>query len=189
MATSLLHLYWLAAKISLFSFGGIYSFWAILNGEAVVACQDAAAVVSKAVTFCRGDYELVLALSPVVPGPQVNVAAILGYREHGIAGMLALLLGLLTPVALLSPPMFLLYRKYRGRIWIERFFRGTSIAVAAILIAFLGAILLRILPGSTRDLVIALVLFTAIFILSYTQRLSPVLAVAVGALAGLVFLQ
>jgi chromate transporter len=171
------------------SFGGIYSFWALLARDNVVACVNGAKPVAEGVTVCRADFNSVFGLSEVLPGPQVNVAAIIGHKMSGFPGMLVFLLGLLTPGLVITPVLFHYYRKYRRKPSVTLFLQGTGIIVIAILLVFLLRILRGNLTGTAVHSIGGIVLFTTAFLLSNKARLNPMLAVFSGAVFGLLFLQ
>lgn len=186
---ALLKIYWLTLQITLLSFGGIYSFWAIFEREAVHDCAAARHGDAAVFEVCRDDYNTVFVLSKLVPGPHVNTAAILGYDRYGVPGMLAFLFGLLTPSLLLTPLLYRFYRRYGRHPALASFFRGASLAALAILVTFLLVILAGQFTGPPARLVVTGALFTLSFGLSYRHRLNPMLTVIGGGLFGFLFLQ
>lgn len=186
---ALLKIYWLTVQVTFLSFGGINSFWALLERETVHECSAGAAPAAGGFTVCRDDFNTAFVLSKILPGPHVGPVSILGYRDHGLAGMLAVLLGLLTPGLLISPLLYLFYKRSGASPVLKAFFRGAGIASLAILVVFLLVIFAAQIHGDAAHVLASSLLFAVSFWLSYRYRLNPLIAVLCAGVLGFVFMQ
>ncbi len=85
---NLLLLYWIFAKISMFTFGGGYAMIPLFQDELVV----------KGAFLSETEFANLVALAQVTPGPVgLNAATYIGYGQAGIPGALLATLGLVTP--------------------------------------------------------------------------------------------
>lgn len=85
---TLLKLYWLFAKIGIFTYGGGYAMIPLFYDELVRRYQ----VISAA------DFGNIVAIAQMTPGPiGINAATYIGYMHGGLAGAAVGTLGLLTP--------------------------------------------------------------------------------------------
>lgn len=185
---ALLKIYLLTVQVTLLSFGGINPFWALFERQAVRQCDDELRDPAE-FAVCRDDFNTVFILSKVLPGPHVGPASILGYQAQGVAGMLAVLFGLLTPGLVITPLLFHFYKQYGHRPALQAFFKGASFASLAILGVFLITILSAQFTGGAARVLGTSAVFAASFGLSFRFRLNPMLAVVGGGLAGFLFLQ
>lgn len=85
---TLLKLYWIFAKIGIFTYGGGYAMIPLFYDELVRRYQ----VISAA------DFGNIVAIAQMTPGPiGINAATYIGYMHGGLAGAAVGTLGLLTP--------------------------------------------------------------------------------------------
>jgi chromate transporter len=187
MTGVLLQIYVATVQVAFLSFGGIYSFWSLLQERVVVDCAGHA--VAAAATVCRDEFRTVFGVSELLPGPRVNPAAILGFEMAGFPGMLVFLLGLLTPGIVLTPAVFAVYRKYRDYRPLAVFFQGTGIAILAILLTFFVKIAGGALAGGALHALASALPVALVFALSYKNHVHPMLAVAGGGVYGYFLLQ
>ncbi|MBL8032260.1 MAG: chromate transporter [Leptospiraceae bacterium] len=186
-----LKVYLLMVKLTLLSFGGAYSIWALLDSAVAVNCQTGQILSENtgALMVCRSEFSAIFALGEVLPGPQVNAISILAFRQFGVIGMLTVLAGMLSPGLILVP----LARKFQGRFdgsaFMAGFYQGAAVATLAILCVFL----LQLTRSATfrhNTLHVPAIFFLLVaFVLSYRFRWNPLLIVSSGAAAGYFFLQ
>lgn len=184
----LARMYLLVAQLSFLSFGGIYSFWALLARESVVECT-VAHPPGDTFTVCRHDFDAVFTVSQVVPGPRANAASILGFSFRGFPGMAVFLLGMVTPSLVFTALMFTFYRKFRHNESLRLFFKGTGVAVLAILASFFLDTVAKPFAAGGVHAIAAALLLSALFVLAHFYRMHPLLAVAAGGACGFFFLQ
>jgi len=186
----LIKVYFWMLEISLSSFGGAYSIWALLVNEAGRDCpyamQSASASAPGILNACRDHLHELMAISGLLPGPQVNGIAMTGYAEHGVAGMIAIVLGLITPGLVLIPALLWLVRQHFSLALVQLFFTGAGIATTAIL-AYFAFTLLKPFCNLPRHQGILLASCCIIsFFLSYRFGMHPGLIVLFGAVFGYV---
>lgn len=84
----LLTLFWLFAKISMFTFGGGYAMVPLFQEE----------IVTKGGYMSAEEFANLVALAQMTPGPLgLNAATYVGYSQAGIAGAFVCTLGVSTP--------------------------------------------------------------------------------------------
>lgn len=136
----LLKVYLWMFQIALASFGGAYSIWALLISEAGMECETTgikpAEGINTPIIACRDDLQKIMGFSELLPEPQVNAIAMTAYADYGIPGMLAMVLGLITPGLVLIPILLRLLQRSFALPWVKAFFAGAGIATTAILAHF-----------------------------------------------------
>lgn len=194
-----LKLYLLILKITLMSFGGAYSIWALAATELARDCQEvgknpeqlksASGKGLQSAFVCRQDFNTILGLSEILPGPQVNALAMLAFPQLGILGMFAIILALVTP-GLLSLPM-LHYVKKHIKLFPQLSFLklGISIATLSILGLFLVQMIIPILKNNESSLVLIPIQFFVVFWLSYRHQMNPLILILLGGVFGFLFLK
>jgi chromate transporter len=179
-------IYLAVLKITFLSFGGAYSIWALMEKDIVIECPNTRS--AEEVRLCRSEFNSVLAVSEILPGPQINSVAMLAYKNWGIAGMLAFLAALITPGLLIFPVASNLYAKLASARFFQVFFAGAILATLAILIFFILKLYTGLMnQGGFQALLIAAHVAAA-FWLSYRYRLSPVIIVLSAGILGYSYL-
>lgn len=113
-------------KIGSFTIGGGYAMIPLMEEE----------LVNRRKCMDRAEFLDMLALSQAMPGVfAVNMATSVGYRQRGIAGAVAAIVGnIIVPViCILMLAMF--FRQFRDIEWVEKVFRGIRPAVVALIAA------------------------------------------------------
>ena len=93
------------------------------------------------------EFNELLGLSQVVPGPNIlNLAIAFGRRHHGLGGTLAAVTGLILPPCLLVRAVAAVYDHYRSMALLQHAVAGLQVAAAGLILS-LG---LRIWQGAPR---------------------------------------
>lgn len=173
-------------KITFLSFGGAYSIWALMEKDIVAECPGTRS--GEEVLLCRSEFTSVLAVSEILPGPQINSVAMLAHKNWGIAGMLAFLAALVTPGLLIFPVASRIYARLAATRFFQIFFTGAILATLAVLIFFILKLHSELMnQGGFRAFLIATHIAAA-FWLSYRYRLSPVIIVVSAGILGYMYL-
>lgn len=176
-------------RVSVISFGGIYSVWALAR-EALLgsASSGAAAVPSGGAGvpallpgLTDADFQKIFGISQMLPGPMASGFSILGYEAGGVAAMLAVYLGLLLPGLILIPLLSGAYRRLSAFSFLRPFQRGASLAIISILIIFLAGLIRSTTGGKPENLPLFLSLAAIVSILNLRLGVRPpILMILVG---------
>ncbi|MBO4308106.1 MAG: chromate transporter [Bacteroidales bacterium] len=183
----LLQLFWTFLKIGIFTFGGGYSMVALIQNE----------VVEKHQWMTSCEFTDILAISQMTPGPMgINTATYAGYTAvvnsglpvwEGVVGsLLASLAVIILPVIV----MMIVYgylSHHRDNPVVDMMFRILRITVVGLIAA--AALLLLSeesfgVPGLNKQFIVSVVLFAAVFSLSYFKRTNPILLIVVSGIVG-----
>ena len=122
----LLLLYYLFAKISIFTFGGGYAMIPLFQDE----------LVTKGQFLNEAEFANMVALAQVTPGPVgLNAATFIGYSQAGFLGSLMATLGLATPSFLLTMLAALFLRKFKESTLMKNVLSGIRPAVVGLIAA------------------------------------------------------
>lgn len=184
-------LFWTFLKIGIFTFGGGYSLVALIQNE----------VVEKHHWMTSVEFTDILAISQMTPGPMgINTATYAGYTavvNSGLPvweGVVGSLLASLAVIILPVIAMMIVYgylSRHRDNPVIDTMFRVLRITVVGLIAA--AALLLLTeesfgVPGQNKQFIVSILLFAAVFSLSYFKRANPILLiVASGILGGIVY--
>ena len=128
------------------------------------------------------EFAALFALAQAAPGPNMLVATLVGWRVAGLPGALAATLGMIGPSSLLTWFTASAWHRFRDRPWRRQVQGGlVPVTVGAVMA---GATLL-VVSTSTDALAPVITLVVATGLLA--TRLHPLLLLAAGALAGLLF--
>ena len=123
---TILKLYFLFAKIGLFTFGGGYAMIPLFQDELVVRHSF----------ISPEDFANMVALAQITPGPVgLNAATYVGYTQMGFAGALAGTLGLMTPSLLLVTFAAAFFLYFRDSKPIRRLLSGVRPATIGLIAA------------------------------------------------------
>lgn len=137
-------------------------------------------VVDRKRWFEREDFYSYLALAQSLPGPMViNTAVFVGFRQKGVPGALAAVLGCVIPSFTIILVVALLLENFRENRYVAAAFKGLMPAVVA-LIAVPFFRMLRPLPWYK------VVIGVAAALVLWLTGISPVWAVVAGLAAGTV---
>ena len=184
-----LQLFYTFLLIGLFTFGGGYSMIALIYDE----------VVTRHAWITSAEFTDILAISQITPGPiGINTATYAGYAAVASAGYptyMAVVGSLIASVAVILLPAALIIVVSQ---WLQHHKDNPTVAVVlrTLRIAVLGLIAAAALsllttenfgiPALSRQFITSVAIFVAVFILSVRYRKSPILLIALSALAGLV---
>ena len=185
----LLRIFLVFLKIGIFTFGGGYSMVALIQNELVV----------KQGWLSGQEFTDILAISQMTPGPVgINTATYAGYTAvvnsglpwwMGVAGsLLASLAVIILPVtAMLTVYGYL--SRHKDNAVIARMFQVLRLTVVGLIAA--AALLLLTpesfgQPGFNVQFVASVLIFAAVFCLSYFRRTSPILLILASGVVGLV---
>ena len=122
----LLLLYYLFAKISIFTFGGGYAMIPLFQDE----------LVTKGQFLNEAEFANMVALAQVTPGPVgLNAATFIGYSQAGFLGSLMATLGLATPSFLLTMLAALFLHKFKESTLMKNVLSGIRPAVVGLIAA------------------------------------------------------
>lgn len=178
-------------KIGLFGFGGGYAMISLIHNEVVIDHQ----------WISSGEFTDIVAISQMTPGPiGINSATYVGYAaiQHSeYAGYLNGILGSATATfALVLPSLILMliiskfFLAYRKHPMVESVLKGLRPAVVGLLAA--AALLLMNAEnfGSYQDelrtFILSIVIFAVTFIATKKFKISPILMLAIMAVAGVI---
>ena len=157
-------------KLGLFTFGGGYAMYPLLQREIVTENQWASETELM-------DY---YAISQVVPGIiSVNTANFIGYRQKGRLGSLAAVMGFLMPSIIIIFALFSLLTQFSSHPVVQNAFAGIRLAVCALV---LHAVIKMAAIGLVDGLTVGVFVVTILMILIFS--LNPIYIVIAGAVLG-----
>ncbi len=117
-------LFWTFFKIGAFTFGAGYAMIPMIEKE----------VVDKKKWFERDDFYNRFTLAQSAPGPfSLNTAVFVGYKEKGVAGALAAVLGAVLPSFAIILLIALCLDDFRDNPTVDSSFKGIRPAVVALI--------------------------------------------------------
>jgi chromate transporter len=125
------------------------------------------------------DFTGSVALAQAAPGPNLLFVAVVGYRVAGLAGALAAMAGMLLPSTVLTLAVSRWGSKRRDTRGVKAFVGGMAPVTLGLILAT-GWLLAA--PVANRP--VALLLVLGSMALTWRTRLSPLWAIAAGAIAG-----
>lgn len=128
-----LQLYFLFAKIGMFTFGGGYAMIPLFQDELVTGNQF----------LTPDEFANMVALAQITPGPVgLNVATYIGYQQAGFAGALAGTLGVMTPSLILVTLVAVFIARFKDNHFVKALLNGIRPAtlglIAAAVVFFAG---------------------------------------------------
>jgi len=166
---------WLAlvfAQMSLLAVGGVSS----------VLPEMQRLVVDQHHWMGGSEFAALFALAQAAPGPNMLVATLVGWRVAGLPGALAATLGMIGPSSLLTWFTASAWHRLRERPWRRQVQAGLVPVTAGVVMA--GATLL---VASTSTGLFTSCTTLAVTVAIMATRLHPVLLLAGGAVAGMIF--
>ncbi len=184
-----LELFYTFLLIGAFTFGGGYSMIALIQGE----------VVTHHGWMTSAEFTDLLAVSQMTPGPVgINTATYAGYTavlNAGYPQWAAVLGSIEASVAVIVIPVALVLlvsgwlMRHKDNPTVATVMRYLRLAVVGLVAAAaLGLLTAESFgtPGLNLRFVTSVVIFAAVFFLSWRKKASPILLIAASALAGLV---
>ncbi len=175
---TLLLLFWVFFKISLFSIGGGYNMIPLMQHE--IAVYD---------WLPPGRFLDVLAVSEITPGPMaVNLATFAGYHVAGIPGSIVATVGVCLPGAILLLALGTVVIRLRDRPAFRAAMRGLMPALVGLLTATAIRLGLALVPaGAVFPPLSAMLIFAITLGLILWKKLHPLPLLAGAATAGILF--
>jgi chromate transporter len=131
------------------------------------------------------EFAQLFALAQTAPGPNVLVVGLIGWKAAGLPGMLTATLAMTGPSASLAFAFSRFRRRLSGAAWMRALERGL-VPIAVGLIAASGLILAQGSAEQGGPVALALTAGAALFV--WRTPRNPLWVLAVGALAGALFL-
>jgi chromate transporter len=124
--THILYLYYLFAKIGVFTFGGGYAMIPLFQDELVTRHQ-----------YMGGDeFAALVALAQITPGPVgLNAATYVGYQQAGVLGAASATLGMMTPSLIVVMLAAVFLSKFRNSVWLQQALEG----IRPVVLGLIGA--------------------------------------------------
>ncbi|MES0488595.1 MAG: chromate transporter [Leptospirales bacterium] len=182
-----LKLFALFFQISLYSFGGIYSIWALTQKKLVTECK-VEKQCEREIVFKQEDFDRIFGISRMIPGPRVGGIAMLGYPLGGVFTMLAILLGLLAPSLLIVPLITKFYNRLSHKENVKNIRKGAQIAIISILAVFLYGLLKKGFRMEWVQSIFYIAIAGSVFWLNKRYRINPVILIVASIIAGYLLL-
>ena len=169
-------------KIGFFAIGGLASLPFIFD---LVGIYD---------WFTAAELANMIAVSQSTPGPfAVNIATFAGYQTAGFGGALVAVIALILPSIILSLLIVKVLINWRNNKYAEMAFRGLRPATAGLIAAISISLISLAICGSEQISIGAAIAIKPLILLLiltptaiYWQK-NPLVFVAIGALAGIIF--
>ena len=164
-------------KIGLFTFGGGYAMLAILENE----------FVEKKKWTDKDDFLNMIAIAESTPGPiAINSATYLGYKKAGVIGSALATLGVVLPSFIIIFTISLFFDNFLEFKYVQYAFRGIQACVVYLILSA-GLKLYKGLKKNAYSITaFALTLSLMVILSIFAIKLSAILYILVGGVAGLV---
>ncbi len=168
------------AQLSLFSFGGIFSFWSLTEeclNRNFSQCQDLPLSAEP------GSMHRIIAASNLLPGPQVAAVMLL---TDDMWLMLTLYIAILLPGFVIVPILVKAYQKLHTHPLFLQVNEAIVYAVAIILLIFT----FKLVRGFVQDFestALGAIIFLASFGLQHKFKVSPLTVIAIAGLATYIY--
>ena len=202
-------------KISVTSFGGIYSVWALTEEIFVIGDKETSGNLSNpdevsnpVVVSISGkipgsetalnpgkigpvlnsdEFKKIFSISQLIPGPKTSSLSLIGLKFGGFLPMIAIYLGLVLPGLILIPLLNHANSYLKKFTYFDGFRQGVKLAVIGILILFsIG--LLRKGTGYEIDRSIIFILIASMtFFINRKYGLNPIILIDLSAVLGYFF--
>lgn len=159
----------LFSTIGAFTFGGGLSMIALLQEH----------VVSRLHWLSPEEFIAGLALSQLMPGPILMVAAYIGFKLHGVVGALAAAVAVFLPSFVLMLGILPIFDRVRSLAWAQAVMQGISPAVVGVM----AVVILRMSRSAAPDLPAMLILIATVAAM-HLWRVTPMKAMLGGAVVG-----
>ncbi len=163
-------------KIGLFTFGGGYAMLAILENE----------FVEKKKWTDKDDFLNMVAIAESTPGPiAINSATYLGYKKAGVLGSAVATLGVVLPSFIIIYVISLFFDKFLEFKYVQYAFKGIQACVVYLILSA-GIKLFKGLKKNAYSITAFALTLTLMVVLSlFAVKLSAILYILVGGVAGL----
>ncbi|MFC1687277.1 chromate transporter [Patescibacteria group bacterium] len=170
----LLKLFWVFAKIGIFTVGGGYAMIPFVQKEAVE--------INKWVS--KEEFLEILSLDTVTPGPlAVNLSTFVGYKVNGIVGALVATLGVILPSIVIVILVAAFFYAFRTNKIVQAVLQGLKPAVVALIAVGIFSLIQGKAIIDFRGIIILVVVFVGVAVF----KIHPIWLVVASGLAGIVF--
>ncbi len=160
-------------RIGLFTFGGGYAMLPLIQRE----------VVEKNGWATEDEVMDYFAVGQCTPGViAVNVATFIGYKRKGIAGGIFATLGVVAPSIVIISIIASFLKHFSENVYVQHALAGIRLAVCSLVTVSV----VKLFKKGIVDAVTAIIA-VAMFLLMRILNISPVLAVVISAVTGIVF--
>jgi chromate transporter len=118
-------------------------------------------------------------LAQLTPGPNMLVAAFVGYRAHGVPGALLATLAMFLPTSLMTVIVTDRWQRWRGHRWAD----AVEHALAPVGMGLMAAGVYTLARSALHDVLTVALALTAALVLA-TRRAPPMLVVLAAGLVG-----
>lgn len=126
-----------------------------------------------------------VAMSNSLPGPiATKMAALIGYKLHGVLGLIAGMVGIVLPSTVLVVALFGLYTRFKDQTWMIGMMRGVRPVVVVLI---LQVVLMMGRTSLTGGITVAI--GAAAFVLVYFLNVHPAIIILAGLVFGGLFLR
>ncbi len=167
-----LQLFYTFFIIGIFTFGGGYAMLSLIQNEVVVKHQ----------WIDPQGFTDIIAISQMTPGPiGINSATYLGYTVTGnVFGSIVASTAVMLPSFLIILTICLMMEKFRKSRW----FHNLMIDIRPIVVGMIGAAAAVLMNGENFIDATSWILFGAAFIAGKFYKVSPIITIIAGGLAG-----
>ncbi len=172
MPVSLWKIYALFFKMGIFTFGGGYAIFPILKSE----------LVEKQRWISEEELLNYYSIGQCTPGIiAVNAASFIGYKKHGLSGLIAATLGVISPSIIIILLVAALLQQYMDNQYLQWAFGGIRVSVIALIINTVWDMWTKGIKN-VRDYM----LFGVAVLLLFLGNLSAITLVILAALSGFI---
>lgn len=160
-------------KISLFSIGGAYSFYPLLERE----------LVGKYKWLTNEEFLDIMGITKTIPGAiSIKYATYVGYKIAGFPGVIIANLGNLIPPLVLIILISAIYNKYRGIVYIQKALKTVELVILAMILAMAYQLMMPLQVFQLKNLWLVVLSF---FLLVYAKFNPYLLIIIAGVIGGI----
>jgi chromate transporter len=160
-----LTLFWICFRISMISFGGVFG----------VLPEFQRAIVVDHHFMSADDFVSSLMLGQLVPGPNMAMCALIGYRVDGVSGAIAAGAGIYSGPTLLMFGAAALYRRLDAFEWVRRTELALRPIAAGLIASSVLVMLVQVAPQRLAPLLVVAALCAWLKLRSHLGTLSILL--------------
>ncbi len=171
----LLELFMIFFQIGGFTFGGGYAMLPIIQEE----------IVNKRNWATDEEVLDYYAIGQCTPGIiAVNTATFIGYKRKGILGAVIATLGLVTPSLIIITTIAKFFRHFQDYKIVQHAFAGIQVVV----VALIGSTVVNMSKQTVKDWIGAILLILSFLVIVFL-KLSPIIAIVISAIVGILSLK
>lgn len=165
-----LDLFWIFFRLSLVSFGGVFGLLPELQRI----------LVTQRHWLTSDQFMQSFVVGQLVPGPNMAMCALIGYRVAGFWGALLATLGIYAGPILIMAVSCTLYYKHRGKAWVQRTERALRPLVLALILSSTIVLLQDELRGAW---ILGIATALPFAVLNWKKRIGPLTTIFLTGLA------